>query len=380
MCKLLVLRIMRLLFLTYQGGIAGSTYSISYLARGLSQQGHEVFVGCPEDSFLYNLLDDTEVKCIPMTFRSKTDGACIRHIAEIVSDHHIDIINTQSSKDRYLAMFAKMRYHLQSEIVHTRRQMCKSFGGPVAWLTYLTSKAIIAVSQEVKHSLIRKGFFRKQIKVITNGTPASKYDHIDPVLVEKLRRKYKIHPGDIVLGVVSRLKDQEQLIRALPYLPFSVKVIFVGITREQLARDQEVENAGHELIFTGKIGPEEALAHYKLFTIKVLPSRMEGLSQSLLEAMYLNVPVIATAEGGNLSLIEHGVNGLLFEHSHPLALANEIERLVNKPGLRHKLALNAKEMVQHEYSMENTVKNYEWYFEELLEVSHHAVKPDFHLQ
>ena len=50
---------MNILFLTYQGDIAGSTNSISYLAKGLASIGHNVYVGCRRESLLYSMLSDT---------------------------------------------------------------------------------------------------------------------------------------------------------------------------------------------------------------------------------------------------------------------------------------------------------------------------------
>ena len=75
---------MNILFLTYQGDIAGSTNSISYLAEGLAERGHNVYVGCRKEALLYSLLSDTKVKLIEMTFKSKMDFANMKHIKKIV--------------------------------------------------------------------------------------------------------------------------------------------------------------------------------------------------------------------------------------------------------------------------------------------------------
>ncbi|HNI45866.1 MAG TPA: glycosyltransferase, partial [Chitinophagales bacterium] len=120
---------MNILIITYQGDVAGSTYSISYLAKGLSERGHHICVACRRESLLYRLLTDTAVVLIPMTFRSKWDSLAMQKIRDIVIQHHIQIINAQSSKDRYLSIFAKWRYRLPVAIVHTRRQKPESMGG-----------------------------------------------------------------------------------------------------------------------------------------------------------------------------------------------------------------------------------------------------------
>lgn len=71
----------------------------------------------------------------------------------------------------------------------------------------------------------------------------------------------------------------------------------------------------HELqdrvLSIGMINGKETLNHYQILDVDVLASTMEGLSQSLLEAMYLGIPVVATKHlTGNISLIKDKENGL----------------------------------------------------------------------
>ena len=101
---------MNILFLTYQGDIAGSTSSISYLAKGLAERGHNVYVGCRKESLLYEILSKTKVNLIEMKFKSKFDLKNMKHIKEIVNQYNIDIINAQSSKDRYNSIFSKCSF------------------------------------------------------------------------------------------------------------------------------------------------------------------------------------------------------------------------------------------------------------------------------
>lgn len=358
---------MNILILTYQGDIAGSTYSISYLARGLAGRGHNVYVGCRKQSLLYRLLKDSDATCIPMEFRSKFSQHDIRHIRNIVQSCDIDIINAQSSKDRYLSIFANLFFSLDVPVIHTRRQMAKSDGGLLQRVFYEKLTAgTVAVSEEVRKSLVKKGYHKKNIKVIHNGTPSAKYESVNPVLVDYLRRRYCIGPDDLVIGVVARRKDQFRLVQALAYLPFRVTILFVGIQHQDIPELENTDTGDHRLIFTGILEPQEALAHFPLFDMKVLPSRMEGLSQTLLEAMYLGIPVIATAAGGNLSLIYHGENGLLFDHQHPVHLAEQIERLASDKSLREKLIRYGKDTARNRFSITRTVESYETYFTDIL--------------
>ncbi len=359
---------LRILLLTYEGNIAGSTMSISYLARGLSERGHQVVLGCKKNSLYAELLQHTKVTIVHLPFSSKWDLKSIRKIRDIVVGHHINVINAQASYDRYLSIFAKWRYHLPVKLVHTRRQMPLSVGGLQSWFYKKGTDQVVAVSQGVKNALVKKGLAESHVTVIYNGTPPSKYKNIDLKLANKLREQYKIQASDFVVGSVSRLKKQIQLFDSLQYIEQPITVFFIGITAEDLGVEQNHPILKHHKIhFCGTVPPSEVLSYYKLFNLYVLPSTTEGLSQAILEAMYLELPVIATNAGGNPDLIHDRQNGLLFEDGDLKKLAGLISEIKDDQELALKLSQGSKKTAQVDFSIDRTVENYENFYYGLLE-------------
>ena len=355
---------MNILILTYQGDVAGSTNSISYLAKGLAKRGHRVYVGIRKESLLFDMLEGSEVIRVPMTFNGRFDLENIAQIKHLVKNEKIDIINAQSSYDRYSSVFARWLYRLPVKVVHTRRQISKSVGGFFQNLIYVNgTHKVIAVSQGVKESLKKGGIPEKHIEVVYNGTPHDKYEALDYGLVEKLRVKYDIQTSDKVIGSISRLKEQEQILRALKYLPYKVKLVLGGIEKQE-GWDEIIASyeQPHQVYFTGTISGQEALAHYKIFDMNILASVIEGLSQSLLEAMYLKTPVIATNAAGNPDLVKHGYNGLLFENGNVEQLASQIVELYESPSLKQTLITNAYKTASEDFSIENTLNQIEKLF------------------
>ncbi len=359
---------MNILILTYQGDVAGSTNSISYLAKGLAARGHKVYAGIRKESLLFDILEGSEVIRVPMTFNGRFDTENISQIKQLVKTEGIDIINAQSSYDRYSSVFARWLYRLPVKVVHTRRQVSKSMGGFFQNLVYVKgTDKVIAVSKGVKESLMKGGIPDAHIEVVYNGTPKEKYQHVNANLVEQLKQKYNIQPTDKVIGSVSRLKEQEQILRALKYLPFKVKLIFGGIEKQEGWDDIMAEyEQEHQVFFTGTLSGQEALAHYKIFDINILASTIEGLSQSLLEAMYLKTPVIATNAAGNPDLITHEENGLLFENGNVEQLASEIVRLYEDKALKNRLIDKGFYTASQQFSIENTLNHIEKLFSSLV--------------
>ncbi|MCZ7545293.1 MAG: glycosyltransferase family 4 protein [Anaerolineae bacterium] len=99
--------------------------------------------------------------------------------------------------------------------------------------------------------------------------------------------------------------------------------------------------AGQCTTFLGNV-PRERLALYmRAADYVVLYSGYEGLSHTLLEALQIGTPVIASDKGGNPEVVQHEVNGLLVPWRDPPALAATLRRALNEPGLRARLAAQA---------------------------------------
>ena len=359
---------LRLLFITYQGGLAGSTNSIAYLAKGLAEKGHEVFVGCRQDMLIWDLLEGSKAQRIPMTFKSKFDTENWRQIRDTVKKHRIQVINAQSSYDRYTAIFSKLRYNLKVEIVHTRRQNPLSAGGWLQkWFYVKNTAGIVVISEGLKTIFAEKGYPKNHLKVIHNGIPAERLTQWNEETVEKFRKQLKIKAGEKVIGCVSRFKEQPQIIEAVAQLNDpNIKLVFAGIEQNQLEPYVEQFGLKNEVICLGDVSGKEVLNLYRLFDINILASTMDGFGLVLIEAMAMKCPVIATNFGGIADVVQNGYNGFLFENGNITELSSKIKELLTNQATRDKFIENGLTTAFETFSMENTILNYEQYFYSLI--------------
>ncbi len=87
-----------------------------------------------------------------------------------------------------------------------------------------------------------------------------------------------------------------------------------------------------------------------------MPSRWEGMSNALLEAMACGLPCVATRVGGSEDLISDGLNGLLVEPEHPLQMAQALRRVIEDPQLAQKLGQEARATVVRSYQLNSIAK------------------------
>src|SRR2546425_4384325 len=162
--------------------------------------------------------------------------------------------------------------------------------------------------------------------------------------------------GRSVLAVVSRLKDQHVLFQALALIERPMLVAFVGV--EPDARLRALADAvplRHRVVSVPLPG-RPPLPFYPLPTAAALPSRIEGLSQPLLEAMALGLPVVASDAGGNPHLVTSGETGLLVPPLDPAAWARALDRVLSDGEFARRLARAGRELVRREFTLHRTAQ------------------------
>ena len=92
--------------------------------------------------------------------------------------------------------------------------------------------------------------------------------------------------------------------------------------------------------------------------VLVLPSRIESVPQSILEAFYLKIPVIATNVGGVHELVSNNKTGLLVTPNNSKELLENINYLLNDIDLCNRLTNNAHEFVMKNFSWEVLLPKY----------------------
>jgi glycosyltransferase involved in cell wall biosynthesis len=361
-------RKLRILQITHQGDIGGSTNSISYLTDGLARRGHQVFLCCRPESLLHaRFSGHRRVRLAPFSFgRSPLAIGKSRGIARIASRHQIDIVNAHASLDRHLTIQARHLFRGSFRLVHTRRNVPLSSGGRLQGKYYgaFTDK-IIAVSHRVAEGMVAGGVPAERIAVVHNGIPLAQYADIPEEKVSAAQRSLAISKDLPVVGVVARKKSHAELLRAMAEVPGEAAVLFLGIDRdEELERLRASLGLAHPVVYGGF--REDVLPYYRLLSVFVLPSLIEGFSLSILEAMALGLPVVCTDAGGNAEAVREGSNGFLYDPGDTSTLAAKISLLLADEGLRRTMGERNRREAFERFDVEKTIAKTEEVYLSLL--------------
>lgn len=352
-----------ILQLTHQGEGAGSTQSIHGLSVQLARRGHRVLVGGRPGTLLARLTDVAGLEFVALDLSRVRPAA--RAIAELVGRAGVDVVNAHATRDRRACTWLRWRRLLPAAFVVTRRTMPLT-SPPELVAVGLAADRTIAVSDAVAAALRRRFHPRARLRVVPNGIDVERVDA--PPSPEDLAtaRAALGDTGDRpVVVIVARRKAQDVLLRGLTTVHRPLVVACIGIEPDaELRRLLAAVPLRHRVAFVPFT--ERPLAFYHLATIAALPSGIEGLSQSLLEAMALGLPVIASDAGGNRDLITPGVNGLLVGVGDPDGWARALEIILADPGYAARLAGAGRDLVRRAFTLPTTAARTETVYREAL--------------
>lgn len=209
-------------------------------------------------------------------------------------------------------------------------------------------REFICVSKQMESWLIHDIGISKPVTQIYNGIDHSLYRPGDT------RRK------DIkTIGVIGRLdpiKDHPTLFKAFDRIVRNMPNVELLVVGDGPERQKLEAMAGPNIRFLGnRQDVSELLQQMDLF---VLPSFNEGISNTILEAMAVGLPVIATRVGGNPELVVDGITGNLFEPGHWERLADLMEKYLKNSALRQTTGEAGRQSVVHRFSTEKMVDQY----------------------
>jgi glycosyltransferase involved in cell wall biosynthesis len=205
-----------------------------------------------------------------------------------------------------------------------------------------------------------------RIEAIPNGVPV-------PELAWQRRADWRVAPRAAFVGRLAPEKGLDTLIKAWPlvrakYLGAQLIVIGEGPLRPVL--EEGVKALGMEIgpglaveLRGTAVDPSEALREADLF---ILPSREEGMSIALLEAMALGVPVVASSIPGNRRLVGDFKHGRLARPDDPEDLARVVVDQWDNYDRAFHMSRAARRRVDQEFSIQHVAREHLALFEDLL--------------
>ena len=359
---------LRILMIDSETTWRGGQNQLALLVRGLREYGVDLRVAAPPEAAIFENEDLRGIARVPLTMRNGMDLVAAARLAHHLQRERYDVLHCHSSHAHSTAFLAtRPRKLLRNDtpsgtlpriVVSRRVAFPIARRGPSA-LKYRHADLYLAISSAVRDALTACGVDENQITLVPSGVD------VDALRTRRSRDRVRGELGidrhSRVIGTIAALtanKSVGDLVQAARFVADQVsdlRVIIVGEGPAHAEIEMLVAALGlqERVMLTGfRDDAHDVLAALDCF---VLPSRVEGLGTSIMDAHVLGVPVVATRTGGIPDLVQDGENGLLVPPGDPQVLGNAIVRMLCDGGLRERCVNNARARARR-YDYRNMVQ------------------------
>ncbi len=243
------------------------------------------------------------------------------------------------------------------------------------WWAVRRLDRVVALTEEMRRELLASGFRVDQIVLVPNGVDPDRFFPPRDRAAARAGLRSGIgvleKEGKVVIfiGRLTPQKDWRTLLRAFKILmkePFRTALLILGSGPDQEDLLQERRDLGLEgsVRLLGTVA--DPAPYYQAADAFVLPTRSEGLSNSLLEAMAAGLPCVATRIAANAEIVENGVDGTLVEGNDPRALAEALRRVLTDDETARRIGGAARRKVVSGFALDGVASHYRTLYGDLL--------------
>ena len=371
------------------GGIGGAQQHVASLVGRLDRQRFRPHVVFLSDGPAVARVERTGVPVIVLG--TGDDDGAVAALARLIAELDPAIVHNHMYRAEVVGTGAALRMVAMGRprpfvvsTVHSSRVRRATDRAVLARLTPEMDR-LVAVSRSIERKIEREGRRGAPVVLIPNGVDLDGYAAQPPDT--SLADGVGLRPGGPLVGIIARIEPEKghpTLLDAWPLVLRDVpeaRLLVVGEgSRREMLEDRArrlgllggAAIAGNgrrpsgsfepRVVFTGR--RDDIPAIVAALDVAVLPSYREAQGVSLLEAMALERPIVASRVGGIPEFVDDGVTGLLVEPRDPAALAAAVVRVLRDRALAETLGRNAREVVRDRYCVDLMVQRVEDLYEE----------------
>jgi glycosyltransferase involved in cell wall biosynthesis len=309
--------------------------------------------------------------------RHSLDPSVVPALRRIVRERRIDIVHAHEYKTDLLALVvARLEGIVPLSTAHgwtghSRKEALVYYPAD-RWLLARYPR-VIAVSEEIRHVLIRAGARPQRVTTVLNSIDPNAFRR-DVTLGPAVRRELALPDDAVVLGAVGRAEPQKRFdllidtFATLAHARPRLHLVIAGDGSRLADLRQQAERLGSLSARVHLLGHRTDIPRvHHAFDVFVQSSDYEGTPNAVLEAMALESPVVATRAGGTAEIAFDGVHGRLVACGDGPGLAAAIAELSDDRGKARAFASAARHRVETDLSFATRVAKVERIYEELMD-------------
>ncbi|OGU77849.1 MAG: hypothetical protein A2V93_06840 [Ignavibacteria bacterium RBG_16_34_14] len=353
--------------------IAGGENYVLYLAEGLREKGHNIYIAPLINSQLAKASNDSGFSVLEVPYaHGGREFKAVKVLYDQIKQKKIDVIHSNSNFDRTIAAAAG------------------KFAGAI---NFATIHSCMSISQNITHKFRNKylidrftpvGFSTKKIMIEKDKIPEDKISVVHIGLPEnkflfsneersRIRSEFGLDESHLLIGTVSRLvefKGHTYLIKAFKKLSeifnhLRLLIVGEGELKEHLQKEAAVLGISDKIIFTGNRNDISGiLSALDIYTQTSKDFGGETFPVSILEAMSVGLSLVVSDVGDIRYMTESG-NGFLTEPENIDQIIDSMKPLIESKKLRSDFGKASRRIFLEKFTLQKMVDNIErlYFFE-----------------
>ncbi len=339
----------------------------------MNKAGNNVPILCMPDTNIYRSARENGITALPILRKGPGRLSSILKLRKYLTENNPDIIHTHISNDLWILVPAMKLAGSNAKLI-----LSKGMESGVSkkdifhrWL-YKRVNMIVPVSEFIKKNVLKTcPVNEEKVKVIHDGIQLEKFN---PDLFNKneVRKQLGFNESTIIIGMVGRMspgKGHEIFFRSAQMmmkgdLKDRVKFLVVGgasfgekVYEKKLLAEAESFGLKEVITFTG----QQSNIPYYLAAMDILafPSNEESFGGTVVEAMAMKLPVVASNSGAVPEIVIDGETGILVPRNDAAALTEALIKLINDEKLRAAIGANGRKRAEQHFDMKEYIRQFE---------------------
>lgn len=334
-------------------GWGGQEIRILEESKGMMERGHEVTILCPPEARIHEEAKRRGIPVEPLPIGRKRLPGMLA-LRRWLAAHRVDVVNTHSSTDSWLAALACKTLRNAPPIVRTRH-----ISAPIPknaasrWLYNGAVRHVVTTGEALRRQLMEhNGVPADRVTSVPTGIDPARFSPGDQAAA---RTALGLDPAGHYLGIVATLRSWKghffllEAFASLDLPGWTLLIVGEGPMRGQIEkRIADLGLADRVKLVGQQDKPEDWLRALDIFC---LPSYAnEGVPQAVLQAMFTGLAIVTTPVGAILEAVSDGETALIVPPKDAAALAGAIRRLAADARLGARLGTAAHEAAIDRFS------------------------------
>lgn len=350
---------MKILYLLFSFTTGGTERLVSDICNEMANREHNIHLYIVNNLVDQNMLDTLDPRISVLLQKRPVGGKdklrTLFKIAHYIRENKIDVVHCNSFAAPELLLL-KPFYFPRTKIIHTIHDVgqYQSLNFVKRYLRNLLCHRFIAISNCVREDIISHGAKPDKVHVVYNAIDLTRF------MPQQLPAKDTIRIGQVA-RIMPEKKGQDLLIDAMELLHKKHPKLECFFAGDADAAHQEafsaLKKSVNDAALTGCITFLGNLVDVPSFLatldIFVLPSRYEGFGISLVEALAMGIPCVASHLDGPAEVLQNGKFGILFTPNDSKDLAEKLDNMINDLTSCKEKAVAAVPYIRKAYNIVN---------------------------